>query len=690
MIWLSLAGAGTAVVPWEDGLLFDSGGRTLRCNLGCKSDQLFFLANMLRDGGLLSDILFFAANHRPGARKIIRALRMAIRGGFLAAERSLPSIASGRQPLAGLLAARHEQGDAPGDILYYDSEQQAWQGLGWVQHKAVGRRHVMAILRCGADLLLISIPRHASFCLECAFRWLVGNSVAFTESLARLRHFGAGRAHTGAQARFFEGSGNQAFLARFVQQLDKPAMALLFNNGKPAQPYHDLTEHPSCSRAGRHAATQQHHPADAAPAGASDLAAHLTSKFVGPCHPAHSFSMTSAAVGDATYYLARATVNSAYRSGVTRPLTCFGDGDNPAIATIRCVAEAIERFALMHYSKSGWVTATAAQLGNRVADAARQSWYSAEQYRSAGFAYAPAAAHEMREWVPCVALHTNEDAFIWPELIYPTYQPLGRKPVVATSSTGAAVHSTLTDALVNAALEVIERDALALYFFTGMRPVEIAPDSLASTQVQQIGHLTDAGYAVLVLLLECDVKVPTVLILATRAGKSPFFLKGASAGLTVAEACERAMREVWRSHVLYNHMGASPPLPGQVAPTSTEYNLAAYQVADVLDKLGALGTPLRRARLAEVDRAQWHWDGIVAHLHGLGMQAVYVDLATDAIRRQGLFAVKVIISGLVPVSFALQPTCLGLDRIYALPLLLGQRERRLTPAEINQSVHFFS
>jgi ribosomal protein S12 methylthiotransferase accessory factor len=696
MIWISLVDSASVVVPWEDGLLFESHGKTLRYRLGCKSDRLFFLASILRRGGLLSDILFFAANHHAGARTLLHTIKQAVRSGFLDARwglRFAPISASGSttlRVLRALLASQESRGTQAEEIFYYDSNASRWQGIGWIQHKVVGRQHLLAVLRCASDTLLISIPRDARFCLECAFRWLVGNSPRFTESLARLRYLGAGRPECTAQHNVFEESGNKEFLDKFLQQLDQPAIALLFNNGKAPQSHHGLLEHPSCSCAGRRPMSLKKAAPEPAPANPVALAAHLTNTFVGPCHPVHSFAMTSATVGDATYYLAKATVNSAYRSGFARPLTCFGDGETATVATIRCVAEAIERFALMHYSKVGWVTASPAQLGNRVAQACRLSWYTDEQYLSPGFAYAPAAESEVREWVPCVDLNTKQNLYVWPELVYPSYQPVGRKPIVATSSTGTAVHSTLTDALVNAALEVIERDALALYFFTNVRPIEIMCDSLDSAQVQQVGRLVEAGFAVRVLFLESDVKIPTVLVIATRENKNPYFLKGASAGMSVSEACERAMREVWRSFVLYEHMGASPPLPGQVPPTSTEYNLAAYQVPGVLEKLGALGAPMRQIRLRDVEIPKWRWESIVTHLHSLGMQAVYVECTTDAIRRSGLFAVKVIVSGLVPVSFALQPKSLGLNRIYEFPLRLGQRDRRLKPAEINQSVHFFS
>ena len=60
-----------------------------------------------------------------------------------------------------------------------------------------------------------------------------------------------------------------------------------------------------------------------------------------------------------------------------------------------------------------------------------------------------------------------------------------------------------------------------------------------------------------------------------------------------------------------------------------------------------------------------------AHFHKLGMHVYAVELSTDEVRREGLFAVRVIVPELQPIAFHYRARYLGHDRLCTAPRVMG-------------------
>src|SRR5690606_21255903 len=76
--------------------------------------------------------------------------------------------------------------------------------------------------------------------------------------------------------------------------------------------------------------------------------------------------------------------------------------------------------------------------------------------------------------------------------------------------------------------------------------------------------------------------------------------------------------------------------------------------------------------------------------HDLQLDVIVVDQSSKETLRHGLHCVKVLIPGMLPMTFGHHFTRLnGLDRVLDLPMKLGYASRRLTPEDLNPFPHPF-
>jgi ribosomal protein S12 methylthiotransferase accessory factor len=72
-------------------------------------------------------------------------------------------------------------------------------------------------------------------------------------------------------------------------------------------------------------------------------------------------------------------------------------------------------------------------------------------------------------------------------------------------------------------------------------------------------------------------------------------------------------------------------------------------------------------------------DALLDRLRSAGMEAIAVDLTTDELRTVGLWAVRVVIPRLMPISFVHRARYLGTPRLYTY----GAEPRTITEDDIN-------
>jgi ribosomal protein S12 methylthiotransferase accessory factor len=81
---------------------------------------------------------------------------------------------------------------------------------------------------------------------------------------------------------------------------------------------------------------------------------------------------------------------------------------------------------------------------------------------------------------------------------------------------------------------------------------------------------------------------------------------------------------------------------------------------------------------------------ILQKFRQLNLDVIVVDQSTSETKRNGLYCVKVLIPGMLPMTFGHHLTRVsGLERVLRVPMELGYRKQPLTVEQLNKHPHPF-
>jgi ribosomal protein S12 methylthiotransferase accessory factor len=588
-------------------------------------------------------------------------------------------VAAGEEPLLEL-GARYEV-----ERVLYLADGCGWCGLDLMQSVVLPRYRAMVGLGLGTELIFAdSIPR-VPLCIECLLRWSLGNSHSPAERTRWLRFLAAETASSWSEAptsasglaarhisAFLEGSDQTRGIFKKVSS-DQELFRVL-----------GLGAHPSCSREHARGHAKAGTPAEP-PVDTAGMVPRLKrhAMRVGIIKDFEIASLGDVDVGD--YFLARGAINTSFASRAFGTIHCFGDAATEEMATLKCIAEASERIALFHYSPDSFHRARRTDLhGETLAPEAFQN-YAAEQYATPGFPFARFDAQGSYLWTRMADVSSGEERWIPAEFVYSGCRR-GTGPLYQASSVGSAAHFEPERARLSALLEVAERDSLAITFLANIPLPHVREEDLGGIQTARERMRAD-GFELYFLELTLDIEVPAVLVLGHRDGSAPYFLKGAAAGLTTAQAAEKAFGEAWRSYLFYRKWPARLLTDvRQTNPGSPEYNLALYQSPRSREKLAFL----RSERTTERRLSLAGFADVLAAFQRAGLSVFERDCTPGSVLATGLRCVRTFVPGTLTTSLGNAPACLGVPRLYEVPRLLGHRSQNLRISEVNREPHFFS
>lgn len=168
-------------------------------------------------------------------------------------------------------------------------------------------------------------------------------------------------------------------------------------------------------------------------------------------------------------------------------------------------------------------------------------------------------------WWPATDMHTEETVQLPMETV--VFPPPADADIDAIT-TGLGLGSSWTEALLAGVLEVIERDACMLGWYSTFEPLELAVDSSAYQTLER--RMAGEGLATTSLLVTQDIDVPVVTAVVHRRGADgrerfdipgtdpddwPAFAVGSAAALDATSAAERALAEAVQNWVELREMG---------------------------------------------------------------------------------------------------------------------------------------
>ncbi|MCX5130314.1 TOMM precursor leader peptide-binding protein [Streptomyces sp. NBC_00347] len=265
------------------------------------------------------------------------------------------------------------------------------------------------------------------------------------------------------------------------------------------------------------------------------------------------------------------------------------------------------------------------------------------------------------EWTPVWSLTAGAHRMLPTSTLYFDTGTGASRDGLWADSNGNAAGGSLEDAVVQGVLELVERDAVALWWYNRLSLPGLDLDSfdepwLAATR----SALDRAGHQVWALDLTTDLGIPVVAAVSRRTGgPAEEFVYGFGAHLDPRLALRRAVTEMVQ--MLPAPGGSGTALPGQpqlfADPAQTGRTPASWRYAgrnaDLLDDVTHLRTLLE------------------SH----GMELLVLDQTRPDV---GIPVVKTLVPGLRPFYARFAP-----GRLFDVPVRLGQRNTRTAFRELN-------
>lgn len=358
------------------------------------------------------------------------------------------------------------------------------------------------------------------------------------------------------------------------------------------------------------------------------------------------------------------------------PLGGAGADLTEELAWIRAVMEGAERYANMAWSPQDFLVASANELGDAAIDLDRIARCSKAELDSAGCPYtAPDKAAAIRwargwsltarceRWVPAVMTHLyarpSRTERFWQEI-----------------STGVAAHFSLASACVSALCEVIERDAIAILWLARLGLPRIRIDRPAPPVLAGELHQLDASLVNQTFFdATSDIGVPTVYSVQRVPGHpTTAQYVNCATGFDPAALCAKTIREAAPARPVLRLVKDIPAdaqdfreLYDGAVMMGRQENASAFDFLTETPRSIGLSDMLTPDAGDDAARLRY----VIERLDALGLEPVIVDLTSDELRRFGIWVVRAVIPGLMPMSSVQKGRFLGTPRLYDYPAKAG-------------------
>ncbi|MEV6753666.1 TOMM precursor leader peptide-binding protein [Streptomyces sp. NPDC051214] len=365
-----------------------------------------------------------------------------------------------------------------------------------------------------------------------------------------------------------------------------------------------------------------------------------------------------------------------------------GKGLTAEEAKVSALGEAIERYSGTRRGDEAVVRDTFRGLGEVALHPNSCQLYDDRQFRDRSrwnaarspFTHVPERFDENRpvDWTPVWSLATGTHRLLPTGMLYFPADTVSAGDPIADSN-GNAAGSSFEDAVLQGFLELVERDAVALWWYNRTRQPGIDLHSFAEPYIDQLRE----GYArfhreIWALDLTSDLGIPVVVALSRRTDKpSEDIIFGFGAHLDPRIALRRALTE----------MGQLLPAVSGARPDGSGYRVDQPEAVTWWRRETTATQPYLTPAPGAVPRAPHSWDYIargdlrddLSAATGLlashGMDLLVLDQTRPDI---GLPVVKVVVPGLRHFWARYAP-----GRLYDVPVALGRLAEPTPYAELN-------
>lgn len=327
-----------------------------------------------------------------------------------------------------------------------------------------------------------------------------------------------------------------------------------------------------------------------------------------------------------------------------------------------------------------------------------------EQYAMPGFPFEKFDPDRKIDWVWGYSL-TEERSILVPELLAYYSLGCGSSGFVYETSNGCALGGSREEAIFYGIMEVVERDSFLMTWYAELGLPRLDPSTAEDEELQLMIERMRAvaGYDLFLYNSTMEHGIPSIFAMAkNRKDTGLNLILAAGAHLDPVRAAKSAIQEL---------AGMMLNLDEKLEKNKEKYEKMLFDDSLVrqMDDHGMLyGLPQAEERFSFLqDRSmrsfqeEFKWNSrhadltddlkdILERFRSRNLDVIVVDQTAPELEKNGLHCVKVLIPGMLPMTFGHHLTRLtGLERVQNLPAELGYRDRPLTFEELNQKPHPF-
>ncbi|EST55560.1 SagD family biosynthesis docking scaffold protein [Brevibacillus panacihumi W25] len=344
-------------------------------------------------------------------------------------------------------------------------------------------------------------------------------------------------------------------------------------------------------------------------------------------------------------------------------------------------------------------------LADHALDPVKVGLHAKEQYEKSGFPFKRFDPEQRIPWVWGYSFLQGRPILV-PELLA-YYSMGGREGFVFETSNGCALGGSLEEAIMYGILEVVERDSFLMTWYAELSLPRLDPHSADDKELRLMLERLQAvaGYEVHMFNATMENGIPSVWTLAKNrkqkglnlicaGGAHPDPVRAVKSSIHELAAMLLTLDEKFEA----NRENYVRMLHDPYQVQKMEHHSMLYALPEAEERLQFLLDDSRPLRTFEEEFAQKprHADltddlkDMLQTFQRLNLDVIVVDQTTPEISRNGLYCVKVLIPGMLPMTFGHHLTRLsGLDRVLHVPVELGYAKQPLTFEQLNPHPHPF-
>lgn len=383
-----------------------------------------------------------------------------------------------------------------------------------------------------------------------------------------------------------------------------------------------------------------------------------------------------------------------------------GRTNSYAISEMTAILEGLERYCgIEPRGKRTVINDSYNNLKDQALDPSKVGVHSKEHYQQSGFPFKSFHPDRAINWVWSYSF-LQERPILVPELL--AYYSLGcGEGFVYETSNGCSLGGSLEEAILYGIFEVVERDSFLMTWYGQLPLPRLDP---YSTDDEELRLMIDraraaAGYDIYLYNSTMEHGIPSVWAMAkNRKQKGLNIICAAGAHLDPIRAVKSAIHELAGMMLTldekfeankekYKKMLQDSTLVKQMDDHGMLFGL--QQTEERLQFLLDDKRPLRtfdeefKGKTKRTDLTDDLQD-VLQEFRRLNLDVMVVNQTTPEIKRNDLHCVKVIIPGMLPMTFGHHLTRVtGLERVLRVPMELGYVKQPLTLEQLNPHPHPF-